>query len=55
MAAISQTTFFKCIFRNEKFGIVIQIIQVIAWRQMAGNKPLPEAKLTQFTDAYKRH
>ena len=57
---------FKCIFVNEKFGILIWIslkfvpkgavdnesalVQLMAWHQ-AGNKPLPEPMLTQFTDA----
>ena len=52
---------------NEKFWILILIslkfvlkipndnkpalVQVMAWRQ-AGDKPLPEAMLTLFTDAY---
>ena len=61
---------FKCIFMNEKFCILIKIslklvpndlidnktalIQVMAWRR-AGDKPLPEPMLMQFTDAYMRH
>ena len=56
----------KCIFMNEKFCILIRIsqfcsydnkpafIQVMAWRR-TGDKPLPEAILTQFTDAYMQH
>ena len=55
---------------NEKCFILIQIslkfvpegpidnktalAQVMAWH-WAGDKPLPEATLTQFTDAYMRH
>ena len=55
---------------NEKFCISIQIslkfvytgpidkksalVQVMVWRRI-GVKPLPEAMLTQFTDAYMRH
>ena len=30
------------------------LIQVIAWRR-TGDKPLHEAMMTQFTDAYMRH
>ena len=30
------------------------LVPVIAWRQ-TGNKPLPEAMMTQFTDTYMRH
>ena len=61
---------FKYIFMNEKFCIAIQIllkfvperpndnksalVQVTAWRR-TGDKPLPEAMLTQFYDAYIRH
>ena len=57
MAAILQTTFFKYIFLNENFGILIKLslkfvaknpvrnisplVQVMACRQI-GNKPLPE-------------
>ena len=60
----------KCIFMNETFRILIRIslnfiprgpidskwtlVQVIAWRRI-GDKPLPEPKLIQFTDAYMRH
>ena len=55
---------------NEQFRILIQIslkfvprgpidynwalVQVMAWRR-AGDKPLSEPMLTQFTDAYMRH
>ena len=69
MAAVPQTTFFTCIFMNEKFCISIRISlkfvrkgpidntsaldQVMAWR-LTGDKPLPEPKLTQFADAYMR-
>ena len=28
-----------------------ELVQVMAWRR-TGDKPLPEAMLTQFTDAY---
>ena len=61
---------FKCIFMNENPCILIQIslkfvpkgpidnipalVQVMAWRR-TGDKPLPEAMLTRFTDAYMRH
>ena len=61
---------FKCLFLNEKFGILIQIslqfvpngpinnipalVQIMAWR-LPGDKPLSEPMLTQFTDAYMRH
>ena len=60
----------KCIFMNEKFYILIQIslrfvpkgpidnksafVQVMAWHR-AGDKPLPEPMLTQFTAAYMLH
>ena len=30
------------------------LVQVVAWHR-AGEKPLPESMLTQFTDAYIRH
>ena len=65
MAAILQTTFSNA--SSLKFCILIQIplefvskgpidsksvlVQVMAWRQ-TGTKPLPEAIMTQFTDAY---
>ena len=55
---------------NEEFRVLIRIslkfipidpinnnsalVQVMAWRRI-GDKPLPEAMLTQFTDAYMRH
>ena len=61
---------FKCIFFKEKFCILIQIwlkfvtkdpidntsalVQVMAWCR-TGDKPLPEAILTQLIDAYMRH
>ena len=70
MAAILADDIFKHIFFIENIRIWIQIslkfvplglidntstlVQVMAWRQ-AGNKPLPEAMLTQFIDAYMRH
>ena len=60
MAAISQTTFFRCIFMNEKSCILIQIslrfvqkglidnkstlVQVMAWRR-TGAEPFPEPML----------
>ena len=30
------------------------LVQVVAWHR-TGEKPLPESKLTQFTNAYIRH
>ena len=70
MAAILADDIFKCIFLNENDKILIQIslilvprspidnkpalVQVMAWRRTA-DKPLPEAMMTQFTDAYMRH
>ena len=70
MAAILADDIFKCIFVIESVRISIQIslksvpkgsmdnkpalVQVMAWHQ-TGDKPLPEAMLTQFTDAYMRH
>ena len=58
---------FKCIFVNEKFGILIRIslkfvakgpignksalVQVMAWHRI-GDKLFPELMPTQFTDAY---
>ena len=30
------------------------LVQVMAWCQ-TGNKPLPEAMMTQFTDEYMQH
>ena len=60
----------SCIFVNEKFCILIKIslkfvpkgpishnpvlVQVMAWCR-TGDKPLPEAMLIQFTDAYMRY
>ena len=32
----------------------VSLVQVMAWRR-TGDKPLPEAMLIQFTDAYVRH
>ena len=59
---------FKCIFMNERFCILIQIllklvpkgpientlalVQVMAWRR-TGDKPLPESMVTQFLNALK--
>ena len=70
MATILADDIFKCIFLNENDRIPIRIsqkfvprsqtankpalVQVMAWRQ-TGDKPLPEAMLTQFTDAYMWH
>ena len=70
MAAILSNEIFKRIFLNENFRITIKIslkfvpkgpidnksalVQVMAWRQ-TGDKPLPEAVMIQFTDAYMRH
>ena len=60
----------KCIYLNENDRIPIRIslkfvprspidnksamVQVMTWRR-TGDKPLPEAMLAQFTDAYMRH
>ena len=60
---------FKCIFVNEKFCILIKtwlkfvpngpininpaLVEIMAWRRI-GDKPLSEAMLTWFTDAYMR-
>ena len=70
MDAISQTTFFKRMFMNEKLCIFIRIslkfvpwgpinnksalVQLMAWHQ-TGDKPLFEPMLTQFTDTMLRH
>ena len=70
MVAIFADEIFKFIFFNENIKISIQIslkfvsgglidntsalVQVMAWRR-AGDKPLPEPIMTQFTDAYMRH
>ena len=70
MAAILADNIFKCIFLNEDVRIPIWIslkfflkgsidnkpalVQVVAWCQ-TGDKPLPEAMMTQFTYAYMRH
>ena len=67
MAANLADNIFRCIFMNEKFCFSIWIslkfvprgqidnwsalIQVMACR-WTGNKPLPEPRLTQFTEAY---
>ena len=67
MAAILAEDIFKCIFFNKNVRISIQIslkfvpkgsidnksalVQVMAWRR-TGDKPLPEAMMTQFTNAY---
>ena len=70
MAAIFANDIFKRIFLNENIRISNQIslkfvpygpndntsalVQVMAWRR-TGDKPLPEAMMTQFSDAYMRH
>ena len=70
MAATLADDIFRCIFLNENERIPIRIspkfvprnviankpalVQVMAWRR-AGDKPLPEPMVTQFTDAYMRH
>ena len=70
MAAILADDIFKCISLNENVKIQIQIslklvnrdpidnkpvlVQVMVWRR-AGDKPLPEPMMAQFTDAYMRH
>ena len=70
MAAIVVDDIFKCVFLNENDRIPIQIslkfvprspidnkpalVQVIAWRR-AGDKPLPEPMLAQFSGVYMRH
>ena len=70
MAVILGDNIFKCIFLNENIRIAIQIslkfvpkgatdsksalVQVMAWHQ-TGDKPLPEAMMTQFTDTYMWH
>ena len=70
MVAILADGIFKCIFLDEKFGIVIRIslkfipkepidnkwalVKIMDWRRM-GDKPLSEPMLTRFTDAYMRH
>ena len=69
MATILADDIFKRIFLNEnrssiQFPLKIvpngpidnksELIQVMAWRR-TGDKPLPEAMVTQFTDAYMRH
>ena len=70
MATILADDSFKCRCLNENDRILIQIslkfvsrspinnkpalIQVMAWRR-SGDKPLPEAMMTQFTDAHNLH
>ena len=52
----------KNIFVNEKFwlipdgpiGNMSALVQAMVWRR-TGDKPLPEPRLTWFTDAYMRH
>ena len=70
MAAILADDISKSIFLNENIIILIQIspkcvhkgpidnmsalVQVMAWR-LTGDKPLPEAIMTLFTNAYMRN
>ena len=70
MAAILADDFFKCIFLNENYTILIQIslkfvprspidnkpalVHGMAWCRI-GDKPLPEPMVAQITDAYMRH
>ena len=70
MVAILANDIFKCIFLHENNIIPILIslkfvprrpitnnpalVQVMAWHR-AGDKPLPEPMLTQFTDANMQH
>ena len=70
MDAILADDSFRCIFLNENGTIPIQIslkfvlrsptdnkpalVQVMAWC-WTGDKPLPEAMLTKFTETYRRH
>ena len=68
MATILADDIFKCILLNgvinsdsnftETPGSPIdnkqELVQVMAWRR-AGDKPLPESLLTQFTNGYMRH
>ena len=70
MAAILADDISKHIFLNENNRTSIQIslkfvpkglidnasalVQVMAWRR-TGDKPLPEAMMTQFIDAYIQH
>ena len=70
MAAILTDDIFKCIFLNVNYIILFQIsleivsgspienkpalVQVMAWHRI-GDKPLPEPRLTPFTDAYMQH
>ena len=70
MVAILQAIFSEAFFVNEKVSISIKIslkivpkdpvgnnpalVQIMAWRRI-GDKPLSEAVLTRFTDAYMRH
>ena len=70
MATILADDIFKCNFLNENVRIAIQnslsfvpkgsiddksaLVRVMAWRR-TGDKPLPEAMMTQFTDAYMRY
>ena len=70
MAAILATDIFKRIFLNENIIILIQIslkcipkglidnmsalVHLMAWH-LTGDKPLPEAMMTLFTNAYMWH
>ena len=70
MATIFADNIFKSIFFNENVWISIEIslkfapknpinnksalVQVMAWHR-TGDKPLPEAMMAQFSDAYMHH
>ena len=69
MAAILADDIAKCIFcGNDRIQIQLSLklvlkgpiddkaalVQVMAWRR-TGDKPLPEAMITKYTDAYMRH
>ena len=64
MTAILEDDFFKCIFLNEKFCVLIKISMTFVRKGPIddnpvlvemGAKPLSEPMLTRFTDAYMRH
>ena len=70
MAAILADDIFKCISFNKNDRITIKIslkfvprsaidnkpslVEAMTWRRI-GDKPLPEAMMAQFTDAYMQH
>ena len=70
MATISQMTFTKAFSQKKRLAFWFEfhyslfpkgpndkesgLVQVMAWRR-AGDKPLPEPRLTQLTDAYMQH